>query len=204
MGADADAQRRKWDARWRAASGDRSPPRVLTDWEHLLPARGEALDLACGLGAGALHLARRGLRVTAWDLSTVAVERLRAAAATEGLAVRAEARDVVASPPPPAAFDVVLVARFLERALAPALAAALRPGGLLLYQTFLRERVDATGPPDDRYRLGRNELLRLFPDLVVRAYREEGTLGDRSRGLRNEALLVAEAPRASPGDVGTA
>ncbi|HEB99563.1 MAG TPA: SAM-dependent methyltransferase, partial [Thiotrichales bacterium] len=65
----------KWDARYRE-SATAVATEVLVENRHLLPAVGEALDLACGLGGNALLLARHGLRTTAWDLSPVAIERL--------------------------------------------------------------------------------------------------------------------------------
>ncbi|MEU4620400.1 class I SAM-dependent methyltransferase [Actinoplanes sp. NPDC023801] len=45
------------------------------------------LDLGCGTGELALELARRGHRVTGVDISAVAIERARAKATTDGLAV---------------------------------------------------------------------------------------------------------------------
>jgi len=204
--------REKWDTRYRDAASPGDPARVLTEFAHLLPTTGRALDLACGLGANALFLAARGLEVHAWDLSSVAIERLAHGARARGLTVRAEVRDVVAAPPDPGLFDVIVVAHFLERSLAPAIADALRPGGLLYYQTWTRTRVDETGPRNDAYRLEDGELLRLFtgwpeetpgaagagssgrapfPRLRVLAYREEGRVGDLTRGFRNEAMLVA-------------
>ena len=191
--AETDALRRKWDTRYQVAQPG-SPAAVLQENQHLLPPRGRALDLACGLGANALLLARHGLDVSAWDLSPVAVDSVRAAAATQGLTVDAQVRDLSTSPPQPASFDVIVVAHFLDRMLAPAIAAALRHGGVLFYQTFVRESVSDVGPTSPRFRLERNELLALFDGLIVRVYREEGTLGDVGRGLRDEAMLVAQRP----------
>jgi tellurite methyltransferase len=186
----------KWDQRYRSQDRPALAAAVLVHNAHLLPTVGRALDLACGLGANALFLARRGLAVAAWDLSPVAIGRLRADASGQGLILDAQVRDVVADPPDPASFDVILVAHFLDRGLCPAIATALSPGGLLFYQTFTREAVSDLGPPNPAYRLGRNELLGLFPALVVRAYREEGTLGDTRLGLRDLALLVVQRPPA--------
>ncbi len=193
MGHVEPDQQRKWDERHRATTGMPAAAPVLADHLHLLPRHGRALDLACGLGANALLLARCGLEVSAWDLSPVAVERLRAAAAGAGLSVRAEVRDVLAAPPAPESFHVIVVSRFLERALVPALCAALRPDGLLFYQTFIRDKVAEVGPSNPDYLLAENELLHLFvPPLALRVYREEGRVGDTSRGFRNEAMLVAQ------------
>lgn len=182
---------RDWNARYAAANDPvTQPAQVLRDFAHLLPARGRALDLACGLGANARLLARHGLRVEAWDSAAAAIERLAGLAASEGLEVRAQVRDALAQPPAREAFDVIVVSRFLDRELIPALSAALRPGGLLYYQTFVREAVADSGPRRAEYRLDGNELLQLFAGLRVIVYREEGRVGDLSAGLRDEAYAV--------------
>lgn len=183
--------RAKWDARYRSAADEpREACRVLREFTHLLPTQGLALDLACGLGANALHLARRGLETVAWDLSPVAVEGVVTRAQAAGLNVQGETRDVVTRPPPAEAFDVIVVSYFWEPALCPAIVAALRPDGLLFYQTFVKAAVSTRGPGDPRYRLEANELLRTFGGLRVLVYREEGLVGDTREGLRDEALFV--------------
>jgi tellurite methyltransferase len=181
----------KWDARYRDADvSEARPCRVLAEFAHLLPERGRALDLASGLGGNARLLARAGLETEAWDISPVAVAKLDEFASVQALPLRAAVRDVENVPPEPGSFDVIVVSYFLHRPLAPALIAALRPGGLLFYETFTREKVDATGPSNPDFRLAPNELLQLFARLRVVAFREEGTVGDISRGLRNVAYLV--------------
>lgn len=182
----------KWNSRYREAISTPDPAVVLVQNAHLLPSRGIALDLACGLGANALFLAERGLDVHAWDLSPVAITRLQQEARHRGVALETAARDIEAAPPAPDSFDVIIVARYLERALAKPIMDALRPGGLLYYQTFTRARVDDIGPKNDDYRLSDNELLRLFAGLRLVVYREEGLIGDLGRGFRNEAMLVAQ------------
>lgn len=190
----SEQDREKWDHRYHdTVHLDAGPAFVLREYGYLLPQNGTALDLAAGEGANALYLARRGLACSAWDISEVVMERVASRAAETGLPILCEARDVITRPPPPASFDVIIVSRFLDRSLCPAISNALRPGGLLYYQTFLREKVDpAVGPGNPAFLLERNELLQLFPDLTVRIYREEGVIGDTSLGLRNEACLVAE------------
>jgi len=184
--------RDKWDRRYEQAQSLPCALEVLVENSHLLPPRGTALDLACGLGGSGLLLAERGLQTWAWDLSPVAIEAVERRAA--GLPLNAETRDVINRPPEPARFDVICVGHFLDRELCKHIAAALKPGGLLFYQTFSLERVDEAGPGTARYRLATNELLELFRDLVVRFYRDEGRAGDPSRGFRNRAQLVAEQP----------
>lgn len=182
----------RWDKRHREAEGVGDPAKVLAENLHLLPEEGDALELACGRGANALLLAEAGLRVRAWDLSAVGIERLQQEALTRGLEIEAQARDVIAQPPSPNSCDVVVVSHFLDRSLAPAIIDALRPGGLLFYQTFCQVAVSDAGPSDPAFRLADNELLELFSELKVRVYREEARLGDTAKGWRDMALLVAE------------
>ena len=184
-------QQTKWDTRYlEREAGTARAAEVVEHHLHLLPHSGSALDLACGLGSNSLLLAERGLETTAWDLSPVAIEKLATEARRRGVALHARTRDLSTEPLPTERFDVIVVAHFLERALCPAIAAALKPGGLLLYQTFTRARTDARGPSNDDFRLAENELLHLFPGLTLLHYHEEGVAGDTARGLRNVAQLI--------------
>ncbi len=190
----------KWDAKHRN-SLDLPPISVaLSAYDYLLPSKGTALDYACGLGAQALWLARNNFVVTAWDFSVVAIERLRREAAAQQLPIDAVVCDVTQTPLPTAAFDVIVVGRFLYRPAAPALMAALRPGGLLFYETFTRQKDPTIGPTNPEFLLEENELLRLFAGLTVRAYSEAGRVGDVARGLRQVAYLVAEKPTTDTAD----
>ncbi len=186
MSSDTD----KWDARYRQVR-ESLPAQVLLDNRHLLPASGTVLDVACGLGANALLLAEHGLVTHAWDSSSVAIDKLRGRAQAHGVSVEAAVRDVVTHPPGPESFDIIVVTRFLERGLAPQLTQALRVDGLLFYQTFTRTRVSDVGPNNPDYRLADGELLVMFSTLQVLVYREEGKVGDISRGFRDEAMMVA-------------
>ena len=182
----------KWDRVYTGGSGSCATAcRVLSAHSHLLPAGGTALELACGRGANALYLAARGFTTHAWDISPVAIKALSERARCNGLSLLAQQRDVSARPPTAQTFDVIVVSRFLDRAIAPAICAALRHNGMLFYQTFTREKVSDSGPNNPAYLLEANELLRLFRSLHLVYYHEEGTTGDLDQGFRNEAMLIA-------------
>ncbi len=181
----------KWNERYRAGTQERQPAQVLAENLHLLPDRGRALDLACGLGANALLLAKQGLEVVAWDISDVAIAVLRETAQRLALNIAAEVRDVESHPPLAKTFDVIVVSYFLDREIIPALIQALRPGGLVYYQTFTRQRLSGSGPRGAAFRLADQELLHLFSRLQLVFYREEGCIGDVRKGLRDEAMLIA-------------
>lgn len=181
----------KWDARYRETSKAPHAAQVLLDNLHLLPASGQALDLACGLGGNALLLAERGLTVQAWDISAVAIDKL--AQQAKGLAIETKVVDITAQALPVNQFDVIVVSYFLERKLAPAIIQALKPDGLLFYQTFNQNQLGRDpGNPD--YRLQDNELLHLFRPLAFRYYREDALAGNTEQGHRDEAMLVAQKP----------
>ena len=180
----------KWNKRYRGATSERQASRVLRENLHLLPDTGRALDLACGLGGNSILLAEQGLQVDAWDIADVPIEGLQDAAFKRQLAIQAEVRDVEANPPAPETFDVIVVSYFLDRDIIPALIRALKPGGLIYYQTFTRQRVSDRGPQRAEFRLAEQELLQLFSGLQVLFYREEGCVGDVQKGFRDEAMLV--------------
>lgn len=189
----------KWNSRY-AYSGSPVPPpaAVLSQGERWLPRREvgsegsgvegqrtehlRALDLACGRGANAHWLAKHGFNVSAWDISEAVVEEIRQR--WPQLIHDVSVRDVVSSPPEPASFDVIVVSRFLDRGLCPAIQSALKPGGVLYYQTFTH------GLSNKDYLLKSGELPVLFSGLEVLAYDEP--LPDSSG--KAEASLVGRCP----------
>ncbi|TAL11584.1 MAG: dihydroneopterin aldolase [Nitrospirae bacterium] len=159
-----------------------------------LYAPGRALDLACGRGRHARYLAREGFQVEAWDRDAEALKELRATADSSGLStITTSLVDLEQTPEiPPASFDLITVFYYLQRDLMPQIARALKPGGILVYETFLIDNHERFNHPRRReFCLNHNELLSLFGDLHVLAYRE-GAL-DPQKGPFT-AALVAQRP----------
>ncbi len=185
--------RKKWnDIYSKERSSESLAVTVLRDNLHLLPESGRALDLACGLGANALLLANRGFDTHAWDCSDIALEKLLERAASEGLTIKTELRDVVENPPEKNSFDIIVVSRFLDRSIINNIIDAVKTGGLIFYQTYTVNKLDTYGPTSVEYLLKENELLDLFSSLSILFYREDGQTGDMSSGNRNEAMLVSK------------
>ncbi|MFI7277009.1 FAD-dependent oxidoreductase [Streptomyces sp. NPDC049879] len=133
---------REWDERYaqteRVWSGEPNTE-LVRHVADLTP--GSALDLGCGEGGDAVWLAARGWRVTAADISRVALGRAARHAADAGVADRIDwQRHDLATSFPGGGYDLVS-AQFLhswvdmprERILRAA-AAAVAPGGVLLIE----------------------------------------------------------------------
>ena len=69
-------------------------------------------------------------------------------------------------------WELILVFNFLHRPLFPALVRALRPGGLLLYETFTKEQARHGGPSRPEFLLDPGELSALVAPLEVVRQRE--------------------------------
>ena len=97
-----------WDARYRTAervwSGEPNGA-LVAEVADLAP--GRALDVGCGEGADAVWLARRGWRVTALDVSRVALDRAERHAREAGVDVAWVHAGLVEAGLPAGAFDLV-------------------------------------------------------------------------------------------------
>jgi len=90
---------------------------------------------------------------------------------------------------PSSLFDLVVCVRYLQRSLFLQLGQALRPGGMVLYETYTEAQLDfAGGPRNPAYLLKPGELHGAFPKLQVIFYRE-------LRAGQGIATLVAQKPR---------
>jgi SAM-dependent methyltransferase len=132
------------------------------------------LDLACGAGRNALPLALAGFSVTAMDRDPEKVGALRAIAERLDVPLRVEAVDLEREGVDLGAdsTDAVLVIHYLHRPLFSALARALAPGGVLLYETFTSEQARHGKPTNPDYLLQPGELPSLVSPLELLRQRE--------------------------------
>jgi SAM-dependent methyltransferase len=165
------AEREKWDARYRdgAYEGRTHPTALLAEWLPRIP-RGRALDVACGTGRNALFLAANGYEVTALDISSVALDRGRRAAADRGLTVEwlcADLDDDPDSALPSGSFDLVVWARYVHKTLMRHLVARLGLGGALVCEQHLKTDAAVAGPSSAEFRLAPGELRRSAQGLAL-------------------------------------
>jgi SAM-dependent methyltransferase len=147
------------------------------------------LDVACGSGRHVRWFASRGFSVTAIDRDADAVQSLREIANVIVADIE-QGRWPVAGE----RYDAVVVTHYLWRPLMPQLVAAVGPGGVLLYETFVVGNETVGRPANPAFLLRHGELLDWVPDLRVVAY-EDGFEPDPPRFVQRIAA-VREAPAA--------
>ena len=126
-----------------------------------------------GRGRHALLLARHGFRTFGVDVKCDAVLDAVASAAREGLTIRGWCADLTMAPLPAGAFDVVVVARYLQRDLFEAIKASVRPGGCVIYETFTTAQLaHGVGPKSPDHLLRPGELRSYFDGWEILSYEE--------------------------------
>lgn len=185
----------RWNARYEAereAWLEREPRRLLRLYSHLLPKEGLALDAAAGVGTNSLFLARRGLRIIALDISLVASQMAKQRATCHSLPVFPAVYDLKDPWLPPARFDVIVNFNFLERATFSIYREALKPGGILFFETFLKINSDVADPD---YYLEPGELRAAFRDFEIIHWSESSVSTQVPHLHKAKAQLIARKPR---------
>jgi len=176
------SEQEMWNAKYQAGSHTSIKPDpflLQADKDYvqpLLPARGAVLDLAGGVGRHSLFYAKRGWKATLIDVADIGTALAQNNARRRKLKIKTITADLnhYDLRQLPQRFDLILGFFYLQRSLFPALVEMLKPGGLLIYKTYLRGTVK--GPTHPLHLLEPNELLRVFPGLRVLHYRE--TVGE--------------------------
>jgi dihydroneopterin aldolase len=182
---------------------DPSPSPFVIQQFHRLP-KGRALDVACGRGRHALYLASHGFEVEAIDRDPENLATLSAAVQERHLSQvtvkQVDLERLTEDRPefPANTYDAIVVCFYLHRPLFPWLIEALKPHGVLLYETFTIDNyVRHRHPRRWEFCLAQNELLRLTSSLRVLSYDEGEHEGGPGMGSVFTAQLVAQK-RGSP------
>lgn len=165
---------RWWDERYATGTAKgRLPASIISEHAELLPKAGRALDLAMGSGRNALYLAGAGLEVTGIDISSIAVRRCRDEAKRLGLKFETRVADALKWDMGYEQFDLILNFYFLERELAPRIVEALKPGGVLVFETYTLAQLQLEGGPrNPKWLLHPSELPLMFQKLRKLYYRD--------------------------------
>ena len=122
-----------------------------------------------GRGRHALLLASLGFQTYGVDINYDAV----AGARQKDGRIRGWCADLTKPALPVSFFDLVVVARYLQRDLFAAIKASVKPGGVVIYETFTTAQLaHGTGPTSPDHLLRPGELRALFADWDVLFYEE--------------------------------
>ncbi len=142
---------------------------------------GRALDIAAGEGRNAVFLAQHGFTVDAVDISPVGLRKAEALAQKRGVEIKTIEANLEDYELGAARYELVAVFYYLQRDLTPKIKRALKPGGLVVYETY---NVDH-GSMSRKYLLKKGELKKMFEDFDILHYAEEGAVSS----------LIARKPR---------
>jgi tellurite methyltransferase len=184
--------RARWDEKHAAEQTTQKPSSFLKEifegdsWP--LP-KGRALDIATGKGRNAIFLAERGFQVVGIDISPVALDMARRAAKEKSLTIDWQEADLERIELPSIHYNLVLNFNYLQRSLVPQIKTTLKPGGWVIFETYLTAQSKIGDPINPDYLLLHNELLDFFRDFRVLYYRE-GKFPQSADGAFRAALLA--------------
>lgn len=146
-------------------------------WAGRIPARGRVLDLACGGGRHAVHLAGLGYDVEAVDIDLAPSAPVRA---TAGVSWRQYDLEGCPWPFAAGAYQGVVVTNYLHRPLFSHLIDALAAGGVLIYATYAMGQELYGRPRNPDHLLQPGELLEAVRGRMrVLAYEDILEAGER-------------------------
>lgn len=166
----SEAGHADWDERHRGKPAGEAEP-FLVEMLARIP-RGIALDVAAGRGRNAFALAGVGHFVVAVDYSVEAMRLLAATARAARFAIWPIVANLDNFHLKDESLDAIVNINFLDRALFPNFVRAIRPGGVLIADTFLVDQAAIGHPRDSRFLLAHGELRTLAGGLDIEEYRE--------------------------------
>jgi SAM-dependent methyltransferase len=168
-------------------------PLLVSAVERLKP--GRALDVGMGQGRNAVFLALKGWDVTGFDLAEEGLAAARAHAARAGVPLNATRADAASFDYGREAWDLIVItygpAFVVESAFAERLKTGLRPGGLLVIESFASENTSSSRRPVD---LDPAELLRLFRDYRLIRFEDVDGKSEWEPQVTRLVRLIARKP----------
>jgi tellurite methyltransferase len=190
----SNAEAERWNEKYRRERElwlNMEPRQLLELYKTQIPRECLALDVACGVGTTAIYLAALGLHVIGIDISEYALHLARTKTRQLGYPVEFAVADLSSLWLPEYYFDLITNFHFLERAAIPVLKRALKPGGMILFETFMATNKTTTAPA---YYLQPGELKGIFEKFTIIHYAEYMHQPSQNHGVRGTAQLVARKP----------
>lgn len=140
------------------------PYSLVRSYADQLPPGGLALEVASGAAPAGIFLAGRGLRVIAMDISEAGLRLAQQCARELSLSIFLVVMDMEDPWLPPSRFDVIMNFYYLSRPLFECYRQAIKPGGWLLFETFVQDAHRRSNPA---HTLEPGELYSAFQDWEI-------------------------------------
>jgi len=178
--------KQKWNEKYKESEiSDRVTPIIEKYIEHVNV--GQAIDLACGTGRNTHFLAERGFNVDAVDISDYALSKIKNSSTINKIDTDLDKYNIT-----PKKYDLIVNINYLNRRLVSQMKDALKPEGVIIFETFLIAHGEFKIPTMNLdYLLRKNELLHSFIGLDIIYYEER--IDTNSKGERVKiASIVAK------------
>ena len=162
------------------------------------------LDLACGSGRNGLYLVENNMSVTFADVNREALEQIQqslpcdsASKQTLSHCWHVDFEQDNTTPLRDKCFAAVMVFRYLHRPLFKQIKSAVKPGGLVIYETFTEQQAQFGRPKNPDFLLKSGELLELFAGWEI-LHSFEGVVNSSLQSNAQQAIaqIVAVKPNA--------
>ncbi len=177
----AQADKTRWNEKYLHNPIPEVPIKLVSTYAKLASGN-RALDLACGMGRHSKFLASQGFEVDALDISSLAITSLQGFERIHAQEVDFDTYTLAKEK-----YDLIVCTYFLERKLFPQMIAALKPKGIILYETFLAHKENQRAPSNPAFMLAEGELEAAFGDsceiVHVEAFWDDDYKGNKMRKI---------------------
>ncbi|GAA6170575.1 methyltransferase domain-containing protein [Colwellia sp. KU-HH00111] len=132
------------------------------------------LDLACGNGRNGLYLIENGINVTFADVNSEPLKNIEQSlnqldAVQQQLAKcwNIDFEQSNTEPLKGKCFSAIMVFRYLHRPLFEQIKASIKPGGIIIYETFTEQQAQFGRPKNPNFLLKSGELVDIFSDWII-------------------------------------
>ena len=160
------------------------------------------LDLACGSGRNGLYLVENNIPVIFADVNDESLEQVKQSLSSfsadkQKLAQcwQVDFEQANSIPLRDKFFAEIMVFRYLHRPLFEQIKGAIKPGGMIIYETFTEQQAQFGRPKNPDFLLKSNELLTQFADWKI-LHSFEGIVNTGVNGETKQAIaqIVAVKP----------
>lgn len=158
----------KWDAQFNkhAYTYGKTPNSFIKANDHIFPPNAKIACLAEGEGRNAVHLAKLGYDVTAYDISTVGLANAEKLAEENGVTIQTIQADLTEELTVDTPYDGIImvfahVKKTKQQALFDNLFHLVKPNGHILFEVYSEAQLpyDSGGPGDEAYLYDPRDIL---------------------------------------------